>query len=124
MKTFFKQRLISILNALNGIKEGFKTETHLKIHAAIALGVILAGVYFKISAAEWALQSLTIASVISLELINTSIERFCDFFHPKKSLQIGKIKDLSAAAVLIASIASFVIGSIIYLPKLAAMFGF
>jgi diacylglycerol kinase len=57
-----------------------------------------------------------------MELINTGIEYLCDFIHPEKHDAIKKIKDISAAAVLISSIISLVIGILVFLPKILDKF--
>ena len=50
--------------------------------------------------------------------LNTAIEKLCDFISPEYHQLIGKVKDLAAAAVLIMSIVSVIVGIIIFLPKL------
>ena len=61
---------------------------------------------------------LCIGIVLSLEIVNTSIEKLCNFlttdFHP--SIKI--IKDVSAGAVLLFSLVSIVVACIIFLPKI------
>jgi len=80
---------------------------------AIALGFIVS-----ISPYQWLLVLFCIGLVISLEMINSAIEIFCDMvttdFHPK----IRIIKDVAAGAVLVASIISLVIGLFIFIPAL------
>ena len=64
---------------------------------------------------------ICIAIVLCLEMVNSAIEQLCNMvtkeFHPS----IGKIKDISAGAVLLASILSFVIGCFIFLPKIISL---
>jgi diacylglycerol kinase (ATP) len=55
-------------------------------------------------------------SVLSLEGINTSIERLCDEIEPNLNSKIRIIKDVSAGAVLISSIISAIIGMVIFFP--------
>jgi Diacylglycerol kinase len=65
-----------------------------------------------------------IGLVISLEMINSAIERYCDLvttdFHPG----IKVIKDVAAGAVLVASITSLIIGLIIFIPALVQFLNF
>ena len=58
-----------------------------------------------------------IGSVLAAEAINTAIEKLADFVSPSHQVLIGKAKDL-AAAVLILSICAFIIGGIIFIPKI------
>ena len=80
---------------------------------AIGLGFIVS-----ISPYQWLLVLFCIGLVISLEMINSAVEILCDMvttdFHPK----IKIIKDVAAGAVLVASIASLVIGLFIFIPAL------
>ena len=59
-----------------------------------------------------------IGSVLAAEAINTAIEKLADFVSPAHQVLIGKAKDLAAAAVLILSICAFIIGGIIFIPKI------
>ncbi|WP_395804876.1 diacylglycerol kinase [Daejeonella sp.] len=53
-----------------------------------------------------------------MELINTAIETLVDLVSPEFNLKAGLIKDISAAAVLMAAIFAFLVGCFILLPKL------
>ena len=63
------------------------------------------------------MQILAIGLVISIEGVNTAIEKLSDFIHPNHNPKIGIIKDVSAGAVFIAATCAFVIVLIIYIPK-------
>ena len=52
------------------------------------------------------------------EMLNSAIEKLCDVVEPNKHTQIKIVKDISAAAVLLASIFSVVVGIIILGPYL------
>jgi diacylglycerol kinase len=79
---------------------------------------VVAGIVFKISKNEWIAVIFCIGWVIALELVNSAIESTADFISKERNESIKKIKDLSAGAVLVAAIASAIIGLIIFLPKL------
>lgn len=78
----------------------------------------IAGFYFQISKTEWLFQVAMIGLVMSIEGVNTSIEYIADFIHPEFHASIGRIKDVAAGAVFIASIAAVIVAVIIYYPKL------
>jgi diacylglycerol kinase len=101
--------------ALNGIKNLLRTEHNAGIHIASAVLVIFLGFVFKISKYEWCLLVLAIGFVLAAEIINTAIECLTDIVSPEYSEKAGKVKDLAAGAVLIASITAFAIGLIILL---------
>ena len=56
--------------------------------------------------------------VLILELINTAIEHLCDIVTKEIHPAIKIIKDVSAAAVLLAAAGSVVTGLIIFTPKI------
>ena len=76
-----------------------------------------AGFYFEISDTEWILQILAIGLVLGIEGLNTAVEKIADFVQPEFDEKIGFIKDISAGAVMLVSIAASVVGLIIYIPK-------
>lgn len=105
-------------DAFNGIFQAIKLEKNIKIHLFVAILVIISGLLFNISLIEWNFIILSIALVLAAEVFNTSIENLCDFVEPKFNEKIGLIKDLAAGAVLILSLASLIVGLIIFIPKI------
>ncbi len=121
-ESFLVNRLKSVRYAFNGAIYLFKTESSIKVQLFIAIFVTVTGFYFNISKTEWLFQVTMIGVVISLEGINTAVEYIADFIHPDHHSSIGRIKDISAGAVFIASIAAVVVAIIIYYPKIALLF--
>lgn len=117
-ESFLINRLKSIGFAFKGALFLIKTEASIKIQFIIALLVTAFGFYFNISKTEWIVQFLAIGLVISIEGINTAIEKMADFIHPENHKKIGVIKDIAAGAVILASIFAIIIGFIIYIPKI------
>ena len=56
----------------------------------------------------------SIALVLSLEMLNSSIENLVDLVTLERKPLAGKIKDVAAGAVLVASIIALVIGVIVF----------
>ena len=56
--------------------------------------------------------------IISIEALNTGIEKICDFVNPDYNKKIGFIKDISAGAVSFAVVASLIAIVLIYYPYL------
>lgn len=61
---------------------------------------------------------LCIGMVMSLEIINTSIEHLVNIVNPDFNEKAGKVKDLAAAAVLVASMIAAITGLLVFLPHL------
>lgn len=116
-ENFILNRIRSIGYALRGAQLLIKTEASIKAQIFVALLVTAAGFYFEISRLEWVLQLFAIAMVMGIEGLNTAIEKLADYVQPQFDKKIGFIKDISAGAVMIVSIAATIIGLIIYLPK-------
>lgn len=104
--------------AFQGLKKLFLNENNAKFHFLAAILVIIAGLFFKVSANEWIFLIFAIGLVFGSEAFNTAIEKLCDKISPQKDPVIGQIKDLAAAGVLIFAIAAVIIGLIIFLPKI------
>jgi len=118
---FIVHRFKSFGYAIKGLLLLLRTESSIQIQFAIGLLVTAAGFYFEISATEWMVQTLTIALVLSVEGLNTAIEKLSDFVHDEFEPRIGFIKDISAGAVLFTAIASLIVALIIYIPKIASL---
>ncbi len=95
-------------------------ENNFAYHILATLVVTGAGFYFSISTEEWTIIILTIGSVMCAEAFNTAIEKLCDVLHPGRHPIIGKVKDISAGGVLLASIAAAIIGALIFWKYLTA----
>jgi diacylglycerol kinase (ATP) len=110
-------RIKSFGYALEGLRSFFKTQHNAWIHVVATLVVIIAGFMFKVSSMEWIALSFAIALVFISELFNTAIEFLCDKVSPEFDPRIKLVKDISAAAVLIAAMVAVVIGAIVFVPK-------
>lgn len=116
-QSFVSGRIASIKYAFIGFKKLATTE-HSIISQLIGLFIVsCAGFYFKISATEWMIQTLAFFLVLSIEGLNTAVEKIADFIHPEFHKKIGEIKDIAAGAVTFAALGTFIILAIIYLPK-------
>lgn len=70
---------------------------------------------------EWVALTLTIALVLILEGLNTVLEIAIDLSTPEIDPRAKAAKDISAGMVLIAAIASVVVGLLLFGPKLVAL---
>ena len=109
--------LSSFYFAFFGIITAIKSERNLKIHFVVTILVIFFGIYFGLTKMEWLLISFAIAGMITLELINTAIERVVDLVTTEQHPLAKQAKDIAAGAVLVYAILTVVVGLIIFLPK-------
>jgi diacylglycerol kinase len=110
--------LKSFVFAFHGLKDCLLHEKNFQVQLVIALMVAAAGVFLSLSSIEWMIILICFAMVLSLEIINSAIEKLCDLVCPTFNLTIKKVKDMSASAVLFSAIITFIVGCIIFLPKI------
>ena len=115
--TFITGRFKSLGFAVKGAYKLITTEHSVMVQSSIALLMIIAGFYFEIDRVEWILQILAFGLVLSIEGMNTAVEKIADFIHPEFHDRIGFIKDIAAGAVFFAAIAAIIVGLLIYVPK-------
>lgn len=118
---FFGKKIRAFRNTFRGIKIAWLEEHNFQFHSVAAVAVVAAGWYFDITKTEWFLAIFMIGFVMTAEVFNTALEELCDKFQPEHDPHIGKIKDLAAAAVFIASTTSAIVGLMIFLPYLFAL---
>lgn len=108
--------------ALSGIKTAYKNEPNLRIHTFFALLAITVSAFLGINTIEWLLITFTIFYVITLELLNTVLEAVVNLVSPEVTPYAKIAKDVSAACVLLAAFMSLIIGFVIFIPKIFALF--
>lgn len=104
--------------ALTGIGRAIRSERNVKLQLVAGSGAVLLGFLFDISKFEWLAIVLCFGGVLTAELLNTAIEKLLDFIHPGQHPEVGKIKDISAGAVLLAATCSILIALIVFVPYL------
>jgi len=115
---YIKKTFRSIGRAWRGFAQVWQDEQNFRIEVIIALFVVVLMFYFHITVKEVIILLLVIFTVLILEIINTVMERMVDILKPKIHHYVRVLKDMMAAAVLLASIAAIVIGILIFYPYL------
>ena len=118
----FPKSTRSFRYAFQGILDLFRFENNARIHFFAAISVIGAGFYFQLSQTEWALVIMQIALVWAAEAFNTALEKLADAVSSEYHPLIKSAKDLAAGGVLIVAIAAAIVGTLIFYPKLIALF--
>jgi len=111
-----KRLVKSFRYAVKGLAKIFREEQNLKVQSFAGLLAISAAAYFHITRIEWAVIILMIGLVILMEIINSAVERVADILKPRIDSYVKEIKDITAAAVMLASIISIIVGAIIFVP--------
>lgn len=104
--------------AFKGLVYAFSTQINFKFHVFAALSAVALGLYVNLNYNEWLWISTAILMVLIIELLNTAIEVLVNLVSPGYNPKAGIIKDVSAAAVLIAAVFAIAVGLFIFIPKL------
>ena len=116
--TFFTGRLKSVNYALKGAIKLITTEHSVMVQFSLGIIMVIAGIFFQITATEWLFQTLAIGLVMSVEGLPPVLAHLAAFLPPASPARIGFLPALAAGAVFFAAITAIIIGLIIYMPKI------
>ena len=122
MRYDYKKQLRSFRYAWQGIRRCVGREQNLGTHLVVTAAVVVAGVAFGITRMEWTAVILCIGLVVAAELFNTAIERLVDLVSPQRHPLAGQVKDIAAGAVLVCALAAIVVGLVVFIPYIKALF--
>lgn len=114
----WKARWRSMGYAIAGIHHFFRTQHNAVIHLYMTVFVFIAAAFFATSMGEMIALILAAGFVWVAEIFNTAIELAMDHVSPGRSRRVKLIKDMAAAAVLVAAITAATTGFIIFIPKI------
>ncbi|KKU82338.1 MAG: Diacylglycerol kinase [Parcubacteria group bacterium GW2011_GWA2_47_8] len=106
----------SFKNAFTGIKTALLEERSFRIQIATAIIVIVIMIALPVSRSDRATLLLLIGLVLSLELVNSIVERILDIVEERLHPKVKDAKDIMAGAVFIAALTALVVGITILLP--------
>lgn len=112
--------LKSLRHAAHGLRVMLTTQPNAQLHLVAALAVLGLGIVCEITRWEWCVLILTIAVVWITEALNTAVECLGDAVTREHHPLIGRAKDVSAGAVLVAAGTSVITGGLIFIPRLIA----
>jgi diacylglycerol kinase len=113
-----RKLLRSFHYAWHGAVLVFKEEQNFRIQLAIALVVVVLMAILPVKNWEKVALILVMAFVLVLELLNSIMERIVDMLKPRLYVYVESVKDIMAAAVLLASLVALAVGLIIFIPYL------
>ena len=120
-RSLLRRRAASFGHAFRGVGLALRSELHLQLHAGATAVVLGLGFYLGLTPTEWALVSLSVASVWAAELFNTALETLTNLASPGYHPLAGKAKDVAAAAVLLAALGALAVGALVFGPKIWAL---
>lgn len=111
-------RISSFGYAIAGCLYMLRRQKNVRILALASIAVLLLGLWLGISALEGAALILAVAMVWMAEFINAAIEAAVNLASPDLHPMAKVAKDVAAAAVLLAVLASVIAGGLILGPPL------
>jgi diacylglycerol kinase (ATP) len=117
----FSGRVRSFRHAIRGVLRMLRCQHNAWIHAAATVVAVRAGLWFRVSSADWCWIVLAISIVWTAEALNTAFEFLADAASPDFHPLIRDAKDVAAGAVLITALAAAIIGAIIFWPYVRAL---
>jgi diacylglycerol kinase len=124
IKEFLTSRAKAFRYAFAGWWHVIRTQRNAWIHTIFSILAIGLGIWLRVTSSELALIILTIALVWTAEFLNTALEAVVDLASPQQHPLARVGKDVGAAAVLIASLSSILIGFLVLGPPLLVKLGF
>jgi len=118
----FKKFIRSFHHAFRGVIRLLENEQNARVHATVTIVVGILAYIFEVTRVEAAILFMAIIMVFAMEIMNTAIEKVCDFVCPENNNQVKYIKDGMAGAVLIASIIAVVVAFLIFMPHIKHLF--
>ena len=110
----------SVGYALKGLRHAYRADESFRMEVNIGLPVYLVlGFYLApFQAWEFLLFVFSYLLILIVELVNTAFETMLDKLHPEKHDMIGRSKDISSSAVLVAFLFSIFIVAILFASRL------
>ncbi|MDQ7815130.1 MAG: diacylglycerol kinase [Patescibacteria group bacterium] len=112
----------SFSHAWRGLRLAFVSERSFRIQVIAATVVFFIALVLPLKEHERLILLLAVAAVLVLELLNSAVERLVDLSKPRLHAFAKDIKDIMAAAVLVASAFSLVIGLLVIWPYIGELF--
>ena len=111
-----KRLVKSFKYAFRGLVKTVREEQNLHIQITAGCLVVILAWFFQVTRLEWIMLIFAICLVILTEIINSAVERVTDVLKPRINSYVKEIKDIMAAAVMLASLLALVVGFIIFWP--------
>jgi diacylglycerol kinase len=110
-------------DAFRGLKVGVRGQSSFFVHFFVATVVLVSAAVLQVGLVEWCLLLLCITIVLAAEMFNSALESMAKAITGENHPHLGNSLDIASAAVLTASIGASVVGSIIFVNRLADIFG-
>ncbi|NLZ38964.1 MAG: diacylglycerol kinase family protein [Firmicutes bacterium] len=108
----------SLRSAFAGLADAWRSERNMRFHTLMAALAVGLGAWLQLSRMEWLFLFSAVFLVMTMEMLNTSLERVVDLFtrefHPLARLA----KNAAAGAALLAAVYAIIVGILLFLPRI------
>ncbi|MCA9240017.1 MAG: diacylglycerol kinase [Planctomycetales bacterium] len=104
--------------ALRGAAIAVRGEDSFWVHIPACVLVIVLAIVLRVTLEEWLLLAFCIGAVLTAELLNTALEHLAKAVTQEQNEHVRNALDVSAAAVLAASVTAKVVGTVIFGSRL------
>ena len=108
-------------DALRGLKLGIRGHSSFFVHFFFAALVLAAAAIWRCQLAQWCLLLLCIGMVLAAELFNSAIETLFRGLDEVTKEKTWHCLDISAGAVLMASVVAVIVGATVFIQRLLQM---
>ena len=106
------------MNSWHGLVYFYKYERSAILHLVAAILMLLGAWMLEMSPMEWLVIIMVLFTTLSVELLNTAIEKVCDLVTKDYNMNIKVAKDAGSAATGVLTLVRIVVVLIIYVPKI------
>ena len=108
----------SLNHAIRGIFYVLKTQRNMRVQFFIGMVVLIASIFLDFTWSEWVVVALTIFIVLIAEMFNTASEIIINLITQTYNPNAKIVKDITAGAVLFATVNAVVVGYFILINKI------
>ena len=109
-------------DAFRGLFLAVTTQSSFAAHLPVAAAAVACGWFFGLDGTEWCLVALAIGGVVAAEVFNTSIEEIARAMNTGPHPRIRDALDVASAGVLVAVGTAIVVGLVLFVPRILAVF--
>jgi diacylglycerol kinase len=95
----------------------------IKLAIAVSVALVGLGLLLRLALVEIAVLILAATLLLAVETLNTAVEMLCDHVHPEPNPQIGRVKDVAAAATAFCEIGTTFVVLLVLVPHVSRWFG-
>lgn len=116
-KRIVNRTIDKFTSAFEGVYAGIRYDRSILVQVILAVLSIVFFLVLGINMVEWLFVISAIFVVLITEFLNSAIEDICDLLIQEYHLHVKEIKDIAAAAVLIAAVYAIVVAVVIVIGR-------